>query len=73
MNPETVQGKLVTVLDNYFISSAQFGQNLICRVKQLDENTFVHWIIREDSSEVFKAKTQWTSKEKVSRPLSLRK
>ncbi len=66
------EGKLISCLDTYYISSAVFSQKLICRACEIEKNVCVHSIIRaEDGSEVFRAKTVWKSGESMSRGIIL--
>ncbi len=51
--------RLLKTLDTNFVVSAMFGDNLICRYKQLDDNTCVHSIIKDDGTEIFRAMSTW--------------
>lgn len=62
------EGKLISSLDTYYISSAMFSQKLVCRVCEIESDVCVHSIIREDDgSEVFRAKTVWKNEDLMSR------
>ncbi len=70
------QSYLVSTLDTYFISSAKYGEKLICRLhcEQQNDNSWqcIHSIIRaNDSSEVFRAQTQWQQESLLSRELKV--
>lgn len=71
MDTQFCKGKLLKVLDTNFISSAKFGEKLICRCARIEENICIHSIIRaKDESEVFRARTEWTDEKNISRPLA---
>lgn len=63
--------KLLKILDTNFIVSAMFGDNLICRYKQLEDNTCIHSIIKEDGSEIFRARTIWAPEDELVRSQAL--
>lgn len=66
------EGKLISSLDTYYISSAVFSQKLVCRASAEGADTCVHSIIREeDGSEVFRAKTCWKDESVMSRRIVL--
>ena len=72
MDADFCRQKLLRTLDTNFISSAQYGEQLICRCAQTDENICVHSIIRaEDKSEVFKARTEWAAESELSRTVKI--
>ncbi len=72
---EICSSRLISTLDTNFISSAHFGDTLICRTSVIeeecrdDEICVVHSIIRSDGSEVFRAKTVWRPESSMSRGL----
>ena len=64
------EGRLISSLETYYLSSAVFSQKLICRVCEIEQNTCVHSIIREqDGSEVFRAKTVWKNEDSLCRKI----
>ncbi len=69
--PKTVENKLVTILDTYFVGQALFGDTLTARVSTTQnedsETTCVHSIVKDDGTEVFRAQTQWKDEKDVSR------
>lgn len=67
------RGKLVKVIDTYFVAQAMFGDELICRAAEIESNVWVHSIIRKtDGTEMFRARTEWTNEEAISRPVTTR-
>ena len=71
MDADFCKGKLLKTLDTNFVSSAMYGEELICRSSQ-SENTCIHSIIRaKDGSEVFKARSEWADENDLSRTLNL--
>ncbi|MGI5174199.1 hypothetical protein H0R92_11460 [Treponema sp. OMZ 840] len=72
MSASFCRGKLLRVLDTNFMSSAVYGEKLICRCKQIDEATCIHSIVREaDGSDVFRARTEWADEKELSRELQV--
>lgn len=70
MSAPFCRGKLLRVLDTNFMSSAVYGEELICRCKQIDETTCIHSIVRDaDGSDVFRARTEWADEKLLSREL----
>ncbi len=68
MDADFCRPRLLRVLDTNFISSARYGDKLLCRCAQTDENICVHSIIRaHDKSEVFKARTEWAAESALAR------
>ncbi len=71
MPPSVYEGRLISVLDTYFMTSAKLGDELICRAAG-DGQSCVHSIVRvPDGAEVFRAKTEWKDKALLSRELVL--
>lgn len=70
MDYDFCKNKLMQSLETYFISSALFGDKLICRCKTLDD-VCLHSIIRADGTEVFRARTVWKPEEMLSRKLKI--
>ena len=71
MDPDFCKGKLLKTLDTNFVSSAMYGEELICRSSR-SENICIHSIIRaKDGSEVFKARSEWADEKALSRTLNL--
>lgn len=72
MSASFCRGKLLRTLDTNFMSSAVYGEKLICRCKQIDETTCIHSIVREaDESDVFRARTEWADETLLSRELQV--
>lgn len=72
--PETAyRGKLVKVIDTYFVAQAMFGDKLVCRAAEVESDVWVHSIVRErDGAEMFRARTVWANEEELSRPVTTR-
>ncbi|UTY30533.1 acyl-[acyl-carrier-protein] thioesterase [Treponema putidum] len=71
MSADFCKGKLLKTLDTNFLSSAMYGEDLICRSSR-SENVCIHSIIRaKDGSEVFKARSEWADEKKLSRTLQV--
>ena len=49
------------------MASALFADKLICRYKLLENDTCVHSIIKEDGTEIVRARTTWAPEESLSR------
>ena len=72
MSVDFCKGKLLKTLDTNFVSSAMYGEDLICRSSHA-ENVCIHSIIRStDGSEVFKARSEWADERELSRSLIVR-
>ena len=72
MNEEFCKTRLIKTLDTNFVSSAKYGEHLICRCSKPENNICVHSIVRKnDGSEVFKARTEWADETELSRPLKI--
>lgn len=76
MPVSVMQTSLVKTLDTYFISSAKYGEKLICRLRCLEQESgmyeCIHSIIRAaDKSEVFRARTVWAPEAALSRELRI--
>ena len=67
MDIHYIKDKLLKTLETNFIASALFGDTLICRYKLLENNTCVHSIIREDGTEIFRARTVWAPEDELAR------
>ena len=73
MSASFCRGKLLRTLDTNFMSSAVYGEKLICRCAQTDEHTCVHSIVREnDGSDVFRARSEWADETLLSRDLKIK-
>ncbi len=59
--------RLLKSLETNFVTSALFGDNLLCRYKMTDDNTWVHSIVREDGTETFRARTVWANEKELAR------
>ena len=71
MSADFCKGKLLKTLDTNFVSSAMYGEDLICRSSR-SENVCIHSIIRaKDGSEVFKARSEWADENGLSRTLKV--
>lgn len=71
MSADCCKGKLLKTLDTNFVSSAMYGEELICRSSR-SENVCIHSIIRaKDGSEVFKARSEWADENGLSRTLKV--
>ena len=71
MSADFCKGKLLKTLDTNFVSSAMYGEELICRSSR-SENVCIHSIIRaKDGSEVFKARSEWADESGLSRTLKV--
>ena len=72
MNADFCRGKLLRSLDTNFMSSAVYGEKLVCRCKQTGDNSCVHSIIRaDDGSDVFRARTEWAPSAALSRDMKI--
>lgn len=72
MDADFCKGKLLKTLDTNFISSAMYGEELICR-SSLSKNVCIHSIVRaKDGSEVFKARSEWADEKELARELKVK-
>lgn len=72
MNADFCRGKLLRSLETNFMSSALYGEKLVCRCKQTGDNGCVHSIIRAaDGSDVFRARTEWAPAADLSRDMKI--
>jgi len=55
-----------------FVASARYGENLICRCAQTEDNVCIHSIVRSDGTEVFRARSEWADEQNLSRELKIR-
>ncbi len=67
MDHDYCSTRLLKSLETNFVTSAMFGDNLLCRYKMIDDTTCVHSIIRADGSEVFRARTIWADEKELAR------
>ncbi len=59
--------KLLKTLDTNFVVSALFGDNLVCRYKIVEDNTCIHSIVKDDGTEIFRAKSVWAPEAELCR------
>lgn len=72
MSADFCRGKLLKTLDTNFVASARYGENLICRCAQTEDNVCMHSIVRSDGTEVFRARSEWADEQNLSRELKIR-
>jgi acyl-ACP thioesterase len=70
------RGKLVSAIDTYFVTSAKFGDELICKTAVISDeganSECIHSIIRtRDGTEVFRARTFWRPAAEMARKMIL--